>query len=139
MSVKIKVRELPKAPSPKRPKPNPKKIEDIGHRNKRLAAKAKAEEDREKVFKLYRQGVPRADIARIVGVEKATVTGIISRGFMYGDLKEYVVSSDEKMLTELYLSGETYKEMAKQMGLTEGTISGMLCRLRKEGLVGYRK
>ena len=104
-----------------------------------MAAKAKAEEDREKVFKLYRQGVPRADIARIIGVEKATVTGIISRGFMYGDLKEYVVSSDEKMLTELYLSGETYKEMAKQMGLTEGTISGMLCRLRREGLVGYRK
>ena len=139
MSAKIKVKELPKAPSPKRPKPNPKKIEDIGHRNKRLAAKAKAEDDREKVFKLYRQGVTRADIARIVGVEKATVTGIISRGFMYGDLKEYVVSSDEKMLTELYLSGETYKEMAKQMGLTEGTISGMLCRLRKEGFVGYRR
>lgn len=100
---------------------------------------AKAQADREKIYDLYKKGVPRAEIARIVGVEKATVIGAISRGFMEGDLKEYVVSSDEKYLMELYDSGLSYRAMAKEMGLSEGTVSGMLCRLRKEGLVGYRR
>ncbi len=139
MSAKINVRVLPDAPSPKRPKPNPKKIEEIGHRNKRLAMMAKAQADREKIYKLYRKGVPRADIARIVGVEKATVVGAIGRGFRDGDLKEYVVSSDEKQLIELYKSGLSYKAMASEMGLTEGIICGMLSRLREEGFVGYRR
>lgn len=139
MSAKIKVKELPDAPSPKRPKPNTKKVEDIGHRNKRLAMVAKAQQDREKIYKLYRKGVPRSDIARIVGVEKGTVIGAISRGFMYGDLREYVVSDDEKQLIELYKSGMTYKMMSQELGVTEGTVSGMVHRLRQEGYLGYRK
>lgn len=139
MSPKIKVKELPDAPSPKRPKPNPEKVEDIGRRNKRMAAKAKAEQDRAKIYKLYKKGVPRSAIAKIVGVEKGTVIGIISRGFMYGDLREYVVSDDEKQLIELYKSGMTYKMMSQELGVTEGTVSGMIHRLRQEGYLGYRK
>ena len=138
MSAKIKTKNLPDAPSPKRPKPNPEKVEDIGHRNKRLAMMAKAQQDREKIYKLYRKGVPRSDIARIVGVEKGTVIGAISRGFRDGDLKEYVVSYDEKLLIRLYEKGLTYQQLGVAMGTTEGTVSGMLGRLRMEGLIGYR-
>ena len=138
MSPIIKTKNLPDAPSPKRPKPNPKKIEEIGHRNKRLAMMEKAQADREKIYKLYRKGVPRSDIARIVGVEKGTVIGAISRGFRDGDLKEYVVSDDEKLLIRLYNKGLTYQQLGVAMGTTEGTVSGMLGRLRREGLIGYR-
>lgn len=33
-----------------------------------MAAKAKAEQDRAKIYKLYKKGIPRSEIARIVGV-----------------------------------------------------------------------
>lgn len=58
---------------------------------------------------------------------------------MYGDLREYVVSDDEKQLIELYKSGMTYKMMSQELGVTEGTVSGMIHRLRQEGYLGYRK
>lgn len=135
----IKKKVLPPAPAPRKAVPSPAKVEEIIHRNKRKAMQQKAQEDRERIYRLYKKGLPRAEIARRVGVEKATVVGVISKGFVDGDLKEYVVSSDEKQLIELYESGLSYKEMAKEMNLTEGSISGMLTRLRKEGFVGYRK
>ena len=135
----IKKKVLPPAPAPRKAVQNPAKVEEIIHRNKRKAMQQKAQEDRERIYRLYKKGLPRAEIARRVGVEKATVVGVISKGFVDGDLKEYVVSSDERQLIELYESGLSYKEMAKEMNLTEGSISGMLTRLRKEGFVGYRK
>lgn len=95
--------------------------------------------EKEEVFELYREGVPRVEIAKRVGISINSVIGIISRGFQDGDLREYVVSMDEQVVLDMYNAGASYKEISEATGMTGGTISAALTRLRREGKVGYRK
>lgn len=104
-------------------------------KNRKAAMREKAQRDREEIFSLYRQGVPRFEIAEMVGVDVATVKGVISRGFADGDLTEYVIADDEQEIINLRKSGMTYREIAKKLGRTEGSISGTLNRLRREGVL----
>ena len=104
-------------------------------KGKRKRQTAKALADRERVYELYRQRTPRAEIIKRLGLEKNTVIGIISRGFQEGELTEYVLATDEERLLGLYRSGATYKQMALEMGVSLGTIGGTLHRLRVEGFL----
>lgn len=100
--------------------------------------KLKSESDKEVIYELYRRGVPRKEIAKIVGVELAVIVGIISRGFQDGNLTEYVVSEDEQEILDLYNQGLPYREIGRKLGITQGVVSGTLTRLRREGKCGYR-
>ena len=95
--------------------------------------------EKEEVFELYRDGVPRVEIAKRVGISVNSVIGIISRGFQDGDLREYVISRDEQIVLDMYNAGASYKEISEATGMTGGTISAALTRLRREGMAGYRK
>ena len=108
------------------------------HRRRRAEMKLKSESDKEVIYELYRRGVPRKEIAKIVGVELAVIVGIISRGFQDGNLTEYVVSEDEQEILDLYNQGLPYREIGRKLGITQGVVSGTLTRLRREGKCGYR-
>ena len=108
------------------------------HRRRKAEMKLKSDTDKEVIYELYRRGVPKKQMAKIVGVELAVIVGIISRGFSDGNLTEYVVSEDEQELLDLYNQGLSYREISKRLGMTQGAVSGSLTRLRREGKCGYR-
>lgn len=112
---------------------------DRGEHNRRKALAEESMIKKEQIFDLYRKGVSREKMAKIVGVGKYTIVGVISHGFAEGNLTEYVVSEDEQRIIDLYNEGKTYPDIAKILGISNGAVSGALYRLRKEGFVGYRK
>lgn len=105
------------------------------HARRRKRALEEAQRNKEQIFSLYRQGVPRKEIASMIGISVNSVVAVIGRGFREGDLTEYVVSDDERQIIELYKKRMSYKQIATVMKVTEGSISSTLHRLRVEGLL----
>lgn len=108
------------------------------HRRRSAEMKLKSDSEKEIIYEMYRRGVPRKEIAKKIGVDKSVIVGIIARGFLDGNLTEYVVSEDEQEILDLYNQGLSYREICKRLGITQGAVSGTLTRLRREGKCGKR-
>ena len=90
------------------------------------------------VLNLYKAGATTNEIMHETGMAKRTVQGIIGRYIKSGEI-EWTPSREEKKLAELYEAGMSYNDMCEVLGLTGGSLSGKLARIRRMGLIGKRE
>ena len=114
-----------------------KKMPKVGDAG-RLASIEKARKRAEPVIKLYKDGSTTREISEATGIPERTVRGIIGRYIKNGEL-QITPTKTERLLAELYNSGKSYKEMQELVGLSSGSLSSKLYRLRKIGLIGKRE
>lgn len=88
------------------------------------------------VVELHKEGLSVPEICKATGKSRSVVYAYLKE---YRGLKRAPDHVYDERAAQLYEDGRTYAEIGEELGITAASVSQVLTRLRKKGVVGRRR
>ena len=85
---------------------------------------------------MYKEGLSAPEICKATGKSKSAVYAYPKEYRGLTRAADYVY---DKRAAQLYEEGRTYAEIGEELGIPAASVSQVLTRLRKKGVVGRRR